>query len=347
MAFTTINKSSDYFNTVLYQSNNGSAQSITGVNFQPDFLWVKDRTAGGGHVLVDAVRGSTKMLSSNSTSVEVTRSDQVTSFDSNGFSLGADSGGFINYSTNNNVSWNWKANGTGSSNTDGSITSTVSVNTTSGFSIVKYTGNGLAGATIGHGLGAVPKMTIIKSMTAGEDWIIPPLNDPTNYIVLNSTGADGNGIGPFNNTAATSSVFSVGTWGTTNGNSQTLIAYCFADVQGFSKIGSYIGNGNATTPTFTYLGFKPAFVLIKNLSQADAWFLHDSKRDGFNDDNEYLRPNLTDADSSGINRIRLLSNGFSVPTTDKSHNVNGNNYLYMAFAEAPLVGTNNVPANAR
>ena len=344
MAYTTIPKPTDYFNTKLY-SGTGSSNALTGLNFQPDFVWIKNRTDTSNHRAFDAVRGANKRLTPNDTGAETTTTQELMSFNSNGFTVGTETD--VNGSGQNFVSWNWKANGAGSSNTDGSITSTVSVNTTSGFSIVKYTGNGLAGATIGHGLGAVPKMTIIKSMTAGEDWIIPPLNDPTNYIVLNSTGTPGNGVGPFNNTAATSSVFSVGTWGTTNGNSQTLLAYCFAEKQGFSKISSYIGNGSATAPPFIYLGFKPAFVLLKNTTQADSWFLHDSKRDGFNDDNEYLRPNLTDGDSSGINRIRLLSNGFSVPTTDKSHNVNGNNYIYMAFAEEPLVSTNGIPATAR
>ena len=344
MAYTTIPKSSAHFTPTAFTGTQPNTQTVTTGTFQPDFTWFKSRFQAQAHMLFDAVRGAGKLLATNNVNAQGTNTGYQSAWTSTGVTVGnsAETNG-----AGNMVVWSWKANGAGSSNTDGSITSTVSANTTSGFSIVKYTGNGTAGATIGHGLGAVPKMTIIKSMTAGEDWIIPPLNDPTKYVVLNSTGVGGNGVGPFNNTAATSSVFSVGTWGTTNGNSQTLIAYCFADVQGFSKIGSYIGNGNATTPTFTYLGFKPAFVLIKNTTQADAWFLHDSKRDGFNDDNEYLRPNLTDAESSGINRIRLLSNGFSVPTTDKSHNVNGNNYLYMAFAEEPLVSTNGTPATAR
>ena len=292
MAYTPINKPTDYFNTKLW-SGNSSTQAITGIGFAPDMVWGKQRTGTESHQLLDIIRGANNILVPNTVATAAADSQILNSFDSDGYTLGSQNQ--LNDTGYNYVGWNWKGGGAGSSNTDGSITSTVSVNTTSGFSIVKYTGNGLAGATIGHGLGAVPKMTIIKSMTAGEDWIIPPLNDPTKYVVLNSTGVGGNGVGPFNNTAATSSVFSVGTWGTTNGNSQTLMAYCFAEVTGYSKIGSYVGNGNANG-TFVYTGFKPAFVLHRSGDVMDR---------------------------------------------------NGDTHIYMAFAEEPLVGSNNVPATAR
>jgi len=344
MAFTTINKSTDYFNTVLYQSNNGSAQSITGVNFQPDFLWVKDRTAGGGHVLVDAVRGSTKMLSSNSTSVEVTRSDQVTSFDSNGFSLGADSGNFINYSTNNNVSWNWKANGTGSSNTDGSITSTVSVNTTSGFSIVKYTGTGNGGVnTVGHGLGVIPKVIIIKALTTTQGWY-QYHEILGNTKVIDFTGAAAVTNDYWSDTTPTASVFNV-IGNTVVGGNYDYIAYCFAEKQGYSKMGSYVGNGNADG-RFVYTGFKPAYVIAKRTDNTGNWNQFDNKRFGFNVKNPLLYPNLANAEADDV-FIDLLSNGFKFRTTNGDINASGGSYIYMAFAEAPLVGTNNVPANAR
>ena len=344
MAFTTINKSTDYFNTVLYQSNNGSAQSITGVNFQPDFLWVKDRTAGGGHVLVDAVRGSTKMLSSNSTSVEVTRSDQVTSFDSNGFSLGADSGNFINYSTNNNVSWNWKANGPGSSNTDGSITSTVSVNTTSGFSIVKYTGTGNGGVnTVGHGLGVIPKVIIIKALTTTQGWY-QYHEILGNTKVIDFTGAAAVTNDYWSDTTPTASVFNV-IGNTVVGGNYDYIAYCFAEKQGYSKFGSYTGNGNADG-TFTYLGFKPAFIMIKKTSGSSDWAMFDNKRQGYNVANNLLYPNNTTSDTTGT-FLDLVSNGFKMRTTATWSNASGASYIYMAFAEAPLVSTNGNAATAR
>jgi hypothetical protein len=341
MAFSAIIKPSDYFTPELYVGT-GSSRTISTLNFQPDWVWIKNRDTTDRHSLFDVVRAAPNMLSTNNNDAQSAQASELTAFNTNGFTVNTATS--VNGSSANYVSWNWKANGAGSSNTDGSITSTVSVNTTSGFSIVKYTGNGLAGATIGHGLGAVPKMTIIKSMTAGEDWIIPPLNDPTNYIVLNSTGAEGNGIGPFNNTAATSSVFSVGTWGTTNGNSQTLMAYCFAEVTGYSKIGSYVGNGNANG-TFVYTGFKPAFVFIRNVDFASNWNNFTGKIPGYNQINDILQPNLSSAEN-GTFAFDMLSNGFKHRSGDVMDR-NGDTHIYMAFAEEPLVGSNNVPATAR
>ena len=346
MAYTPIDKPSDYFNTVLY-TGNATGRTISGVGFEPSWTWIKLINDTSGHRLLDAPRAATKELISNGVNTTITEAQSLQSWNSDGFVLGTADG--VNKNSGPFVAWNWKANGAGASNTAGSInTIKTSASTTSGFSISTFTGTG-SNATVGHGLGVAPKMVIIKSTTAGEDWtIFHEAIGATKYIVLNSTGAVGGpSAGPFNNTAPTSSVFSVGTWGSTNGSSQTLVAYCFAEVKGYSKISSYIGNGSATAPTFIYLGFKPSFVLIKNTTQADAWFLHDNKRDGFNDDNEYLRPNLADASGSGTNRIRLLSNGFSVPTTDKSHNVSGNVYIYMAFAENPFVTSTGIPATAR
>ena len=341
MAYTPINKPTDYFNTKLW-SGNSSTQAITGIGFAPDMVWGKQRTGTESHQLLDIIRGANNILVPNTVATAAADSQILNSFDSDGYTLGSQNQ--LNDTGYNYVGWNWKGGGAGSSNTDGSITSTVSANTTSGFSIVKFVGNGLAGATIGHGLGAVPKMTIIKSMTAGEDWIIPPLNDPTKYVVLNSTGVGGNGVGPFNNTAATSSVFSVGTWGTTNGNSQTLMAYCFAEVTGYSKIGSYVGNGNANG-TFVYTGFKPAFVLIKNADFASNWNNFTGKIPGYNQINDILQPNLNSAEN-GTFAFDMLSNGFKHRSGDVMDR-NGDTHIYMAFAEEPLVGSNNVPATAR
>jgi len=345
MAFTTINKSTDYFNTKLYTGTSSGNQAVTGVGFQPDWIWTKNRVDAFGSNLYDAIRGTGYYLQSNNTSASQSAVASLISFDSDGFTVGT--GDNVQYTSNNGVAWNWKANGLGSANTDGSINTTyTSANTTSGFSISKFVGTG-SNATVGHGLGVAPKMIIVKSLVSGNWSVYHASLGGTKAIFMDLTGTGGTHIDYWNNTDPTSSVFSIGTSSNMNHSGQDMIAYCFAEVQGYSKIGSYIGNGSATAPPFIYLGFKPAFVLLKNTTQADSWFLHDSKRDGFNDDNEYLRPNLTDGDSSGINRIRLLSNGFSVPTTDKSHNVSSNNYIYMAFAEEPLVSSNGIPATAR
>ena len=348
MAYTTINKPNTQMNTVLYQSNNSTGQSITGVGFQPDFLWVKDRQAGGAHVLVDVVRGSTKWLGSANTDAEVTRADQVTSFDSDGFTLGADSGNFINYQTNNNVAWNWKAGGTAVSNTAGDITSSVSANTDSGFSIVSYTGNATAGATIGHGLGVKPSMIIVKRRDASESWGVyhKDLTSIDYYLALNATTGEGSATTIWNSTEPTSSLITLGTSTYSNASSGTYVAYCFAEKKGFSKFGSYTGNGSADG-TFIYTGFKPAFILAKCSSASGGWVITDIKRNTYNPLSKRLYPDMSDAESTTNNWYDVLSNGFKARLSDGTHNGSGKTYIYMAFAEAPIVGSNNVPANAR
>jgi len=344
MAYTNINKPSNYFNTKLY-TGTGATQSITGVGFQPDFLWLKDRSSGGTHVLVDVIRGSTKWLASDQTSGEVTRADQVTSFDSDGFSLGADSGNFINVNGNNNVAWNWLAGGTGVSNTDGSITSTVSANTTSGFSIVKYTGNSTAGTTVGHGLSSAPAWVVVKSTGGVTDWYAYHKtlgNSTVVYLNLNNTpDASTN----WNNTSPTSSFFTIGGGGAVNASGVTYVAYCFAEKKGFSKFGSYTGNGS-TDGTFVYTGFKPAFVLIKCSSAIGDWQLIDSTRSTFNVCNLRLQPNLSDGEA-GSDTIDICSNGFKQRNTFGNFNTSGATYIYMAFAENPLVSSSGVPCTAR
>jgi len=347
MAYTTINKSTDYFNTKLYSGNDTNGHAITGVGFQPDWTWIKCRTHTEDHNLYDAVRGAQKSLVPNSTQAEGDYSTVLQSFNTDGFTVGTS--GWVNDNGKTYASWNWKANGQGSSNTDGSINTTyTSVNTTAGFSIVKYTGTDVAGATVGHGLGAVPKMIILKRLVgSGYDWVVYH-KDKTAGLYLNSTGVNNDSSANsiwFNGTAPTSSVFSIGTDGRI-GDATDFIAYCFAEKTGYSKFGSYTGNGSSSSPTFIYTGFKPKFVIVKNTSQTDDWFMHDDKRDGYNDDNEYLFASANYVEGVNTNRIRLLSNGFSVPTTDKSHNVSGNNYIFMAFGQS-LVGSNNVPCTAR
>ena len=343
-----INKPTDYFNTKLY-TGNATVRSITGVGFQPDWTWIKRRSGADNHYLFDGVRGVLKFLQSNNADAEITRASSLTSFDSDGFSLGTHND--VNASGQTFASWSWLGGNTTASNTDGSITSTVSANTTSGFSIVSYTGTG-SNATIGHGLGAECKMVIIKNRTDAVDWTVnhqplcASLGDYTRYLTLNATSAvSGAGNVRFQNTAFTSSVFNVGTDNTTNGSGDNIIAYCFAEKKGFSKFGSYTGNGS-TDGTFVYTGMRPAFVIQKNASAVQGWQLQDNKRLGYNPNNYLLQPHDSAAESA-LQRIDLLSNGFKVRTTDAGQNASGNTYIYMAFAESPLVGTNNIPAVAR
>jgi len=344
MAYTTVNKSTDYFNTKLY-TGNGSANAITGVGFQPDWTWIKSRDYSDSHSVYDAVRGVTKRIRPNHTNAEQTLANSLTAFGSDGFTVGSD--GQDNSNGNTYASWNWKANGAGSSNTNGSITSTVSANTTSGFSIVKYTGTG-SNATVGHGLGsASPKMILFKNTNSIRNWGVyhGSLSDPDNYLALNTTGAETTGYNFSNDTRPTNSLFSVGNMTGNNGSSQEYIAYCFAEKTGYSKIGKYTGNGNADG-TFVYTGFKPAWLMVFAYQAGNEnWIMVDNKRDGFNVENEQLFPNTSGAEESN-DEVDLLSNGFKLRRNNTR--MNGSiPYIYMAFAEAPLVGSNNVPCTAR
>ncbi len=341
MAYTTINKSSLHMNTKLY-TGNGSTQSITGVGFQPDWTWIKPRSTAGNHRITDAVRGATKQIYTDLTNAENTNTNGLTAFGTDGFTVGSDGG--YNGNGVTFASWNWKANGAGSSNTDGSITSTVSANTTSGFSIVKYTGNETSGATVGHGLSTTPKMIIIKNRNSTDDWVVyhESLGN-TQSIRLNLTNAAATTPASFNNTSPTSSVFTLGDWTAVNGSS--MIAYCFAEKTGYSKFGSYVGNGSADNNAFIYTGFKPAWVMIKNTSVADWWGIIDNKRVGYNPTNNPLFAN-TSATEGNFNND-LLSNGFKIRSNTGGVGTSGNTYIYIAFAEAPLVGNNNVPCTAR
>ena len=351
MAYSSIVKPSVYFNTKLYTGTD-SAQSETGVGFQPDFTWIKVRNYGGSasfeHVLTDAVRGANKTLTSNSTEAEAINNatGYLSSFDSDGFSLagGATSIDAVAGGARNYASWNWKGNGAGSSNTDGSITSTVSANTTAGFSIVSYLGTGYS-ATIGHGLGVAPKIYIIKNRTDANDWIMynTIIDGSLDILYLNKTDAkaDSGGSNP------TTSVFNIGT-NANQGAIKDYIAYCFAEKKGFSKFGSYTGNGSTDGP-FVYTGFKPAFVIIKKTDGADNWTINDNKRVGYNVDNNELFANLNNAEDTN-DVLDLVSNGFKLRHTAGRHNTSGSTYIYMAFAEEPLVansGTDGVPATAR
>jgi len=341
----------DYFNTHLYSGNDTTNNQQVGLT--PDLVWVKCRNnATPSHYWVDKVRGDKKYISSNATTAEQTDSN---TFDlvSGGFNL-AGGNGWTNLTGRTYASWNWKANGTGSSNTDGSITSTVSANTTSGFSIVKYTGTGSA-ATIGHGLGVAPKMIIAKNLGDARSWGVYHASlGATQPIDLDGSGAAFSSSTYWNNTSPTTSVFSTG-GGNNTGSAFDFIAYCFAEKKGFSKFGSYTGNGSADG-TFIFTGFKPAFVIFKKTSATGNWGLLDSTRSYANVANHTLAANLSDAESSfgggesvfgASNKVDIVSNGIKIREASDYNNASGATYIFMAFAEEPLVSSNGVPAVAR
>ena len=358
MAYTTIDKSDEYFNTVLY-TGNGATQSITGVGFQPDWVWIKTRSSTYPNVVTDAVRGATNNLYTNLTDAEDSSANYLTSFDSDGFSVGSYAG--VNLNSATMVGWSWKANGAGVSNTAGSITSTVSANTTSGFSIVSYTGNGTDNdtATIGHGLGVAPNFIITKCRSEAGGWISSSTSLGWNNVVsLNTTDASSAGTQAFGVTGVTPSsitfTVSANSGGNhTNINNATYIAYCFAEKKGFSKFGSYTGNGS-TDGTFVYTGFKPAFVMTKSSSTGGTyydWGMMDNKRaNPFNVIDAQVCANLSDEENSaniGSQKIDFLSNGFKPRVNGSSHNGSGVTYIYMAFAENPFVTSTSIPTTAR
>ena len=343
MAYTTIKKPSDYFNTKLYTGNNTST-SITGVGFQPDLTWFKRRDSSAQHSWFDSVRGVTKQLTSNLTNADTTITDALTSFDSDGFTLGVDSGNYINFNNATYASWSWLASNTTASNTDGSITSTVSANTTSGFSIVSYTGTGST-ATVGHGLGTAPAMIIIKARSFSEEWLVYHQSmGNTDAINLNLTNAKSSSVNYWQNTTPSSSVVYIGANDKHNKSSETYIAYCFEEKKGFSKFGSYTGNGNADG-TFVYTGFSPSFVMVKKTNGTGNWVMFDNKRNTFNVVNKRLVANLSD-DEGTSDRLDFLSNGWKFRST--ATNVNGSDsYIYMCFASSPFVTSTGIPTTAR
>ena len=353
MAYTTINKSSLFMNPKLY-TGNGSTQSITGVGFQPGFTWIKNRSDNWNHVAYDAVRGVTKQLVPNENSAESTNANGLTAFGSDGFTVGNE--GPVNYSSEKLVAWNWKA-GTTSGLSGGTITpSSYSINSTSGFGIYKYTGTGSAG-TIASGLPSV-KCFIIKALDASSNgWVVYHQDLGTNkYLQLDETSAPYTGTSQFNDTApttsSTNSLISVGTAGSSNSNGRDYIMYAFSELQGYSKFGSYTGNGNADG-TFIYTGFKPSFVLQKQVTSAgENWLMKDNKRGPLL--LQDLPINRLDANllasantaETNADYIDLLSNGFKCRDNGGAQNGSGTNYIYITFGQS-IVGTNNVPATAR
>ena len=357
MAYTTIDDPTIYFNTVLY-SGTGSNQSVTGTGFTADWIWLKERNGTDYHFVNDSVRGKGSNnhylnLHPNATSAESDQTTGVNAINSNGFDITYR--GELNESGKNYVSWNWKAaNGT-ASNTDGSITTSVSANTTAGFSIVSYTSNGSASQTVGHGLGVAPNVIISKNRTDGGatygNWVVyhsslATANDKKTLLNSNSASSTTNEWG---DTDPTSSVYSVHTGGdgATNHSTDNIIAYCFAEKKGYSKFGSYTGNGS-TDGVYIHLGFRPAWVMGKRTDTTNNWYMFDNKRSTFNLTDEKLRADTTATENvDSAKAIDMLSNGIKIKSSDEEFNASGGTYIFMAFSESSFVNSNGVPTNAR
>ena len=348
MAYTGVNKSTEHFNTKLYTGTGSNGNAITGVGFQPDLIWIKDRVNAYSHRWYDVIRGVNSALSSdnNAGADQYASYGQLTSIDSDGFTVGqgSSSGAAMNDSGDGHISLNWKAGGTGSANTAGTINSTVSANTTSGFSIVTYTGNGSSGATIGHGLGVAPEVVLVKKYSSSDNWtMLHPNVEATKYMRLDTGDGDVND-NVFNNTRASNTVFTVDSDGQVNGNGNSFVAYCFKKKTGFFTTGEFTGNGS-TNGTFLYCGFKPAFVIIKRKTATNDWFMFDNKTSTYNPTNAYLRAN-TSGSAGSYDWIDLVSNGIKIRNTSDGANDNNQTYLFFAWGQT-LVGSNNVPCTAR
>ena len=350
MAYTTIDNPELYFQTKLY-TGTGSSLAITldgSENMQPDWVWIKNRNLSGGygHSIFDSVRGVNKKLVSNAGSSESSLTSTFNSFDTDGFTLGADSQtDEVNKSSASQVSWNWKAGGSASNNTDGNTTTSVSVNQTAGFSIMKWAGDGNE-STIGHGLGAEPEYIIFKEIDGGESWRVWSKYTPdtaSKALALNLTDAafsQTNWIGTIS-----SSIITIGSDSSINTSGNNYIAYAFAPKKGYSKFGSYTGNGNADG-TFVYTGFKPAFIMVKGTNESNQdWAIFDNKRDPINKVTQRIQPSSS-AEESGGQDIDFLSNGIKFRVSGAF--INGSyNYIYMAFAESPFVTSTGIPTTAR
>ena len=335
---------SDFFNTLLY-TGNGGTNSVTGVGFQPDFTWIKNRLEGDNHYQCDAVRGAGKYIESSTNIAEVTNANGLSAFGSDGFTVGTQ-GSQVNDNTDSYVSWNWKA-GTTSGLSGGTITpSAYSINTTSGFGIYKYTG-GSSTDTIAHGLGVAPKMIIIKSLTTTNDWTVYHAalgNDK--LLVFNGTGTQVSDGTTWNSTSPTSTVWPMGNSGDVNNSARDYIAYVFAPKRGFSKFGSYVANNNANGP-FVYTGFRPSMVFMKNyVNGAWSWQLLDCRREGYNSSNDQVYPNTASAEGSD-GYGDLMANGFKITAANSGINDSGATFIYAAFAEFPLVSSNSKAGVAR
>ena len=336
----------DYYKTQIYTGTGAeNAQTFPQTTaMQPDLTWIKARAGSKSHRLFDSTRGVTKWIASDNTGAESTTAESLKSFDSDGFTLGTYD--HVNDNTVAFVSWNWKAGTTSGIAGSPSITPTsYSFNQTSGFSIIKYTGNYTSGATLPHGLNKKPSMILVKNLSTGVDWAVySSVLGATKYMNLNTTGAAASATTRWNDTEPTSTLFSIGNTDLVNTNGDDYIAYCFAEKKGYSKFGSYIGNGNADG-TFVYTGFRPAFFMLKKSSGPDqGWLIVDDKR-GYNTSNDKMYADSAAADT--LKKNSLLSNGWKVEEASDTYNENGSTYIYAAFAEFPIVSSNDIPGTAR
>jgi len=349
MAYTTINKHTQHFDTKLHDGT-GVAKTLA-YDFEVDMFFTKMRNYQYPPMIFDAVRGSNYRLRTHQTNGSSGAPNTVSFGNSSGISLGTDTSSYgVNMaqhdggSTATYVGWGWKANGAGSSNTDGTITSTVSANTTAGFSIVKYTGTG-SSATIGHGLGVAPACIIFKDLSASVDWFVyHQSTGATNRTKLNQTVASSASTF-IDNTAPSSTVFNTEGGGATGTSGNDFIAYCFAEKKGYSKFGSYTGNGS-TDGTFVYTGFKPAWVMVKRTDSTSDWLICDNKRPGFNPIDDKLFANTNQAEDP-YEAFDFVSNGFKITSSGTGHNASGSNMIYIALAESPFVTSGGIPTTAR
>lgn len=337
----TIKQGNKYMDATLY-TGNGTSQSIVNAGgFSPDFVWLKSRSSGAQwHILEDTVRGAGTVLFSNSTAADQSYPTSITSFNSNGFSVGSDSTGGWNVSGSTMVAWQWDAGSSTVTNTSGTISSQVRANPTAGVSVVTWTGAGSA-ATVGHGLGVAPKMFITKRRDTSENWNVYHASiGNTGGLSLNITNGTITNIGYWNNTSPTANTLSIGTYQMTNG--ATYVGYVFAEIAGFSKFGSYTGNGSADGP-FCYTGFLPKFIMTKRTDSISNWVMVDTSRDPYNLAGQSLNANTSGAEStpaSSGNPVDILSNGFKSRTSATDVNASGGTYIYMAFASNPFQNSN-------
>jgi hypothetical protein len=348
--YTTINDPSAYFQTATWTGDGNSTKAITNdgnSNLQPDWVWLKNRTDAENHTLADTSRGVTQRLVSNSTAAQDTNG--IASVQSDGFTVQLSYNG--NTNAKNYVAWQWKANGgTTSSNSSGSITSTVQANTTAGFSVVTYTGTG-SNATVGHGLGTSPQIVLIKKYSSGGSnraWImyLEALGN-TKALFLNDSDPEYTLTDAFNSTSPTSTTFSIGTNGRCNDSGESYVAYCFETIQGYSQFGKYEGNGDDDGP-FIYTGFKPAFLIIKRTDASNNWWIMDTKRDDYqNPVSDLLIADNNDAENADTARLDYTANGFKWRVSPNAFNADGGQYVYLAFAESPFVSSAGVPTTAK
>jgi hypothetical protein len=347
MAYTTIDDPSAYFQTKLYTGNGSQGHAITNdgnSDLQPDWLWIKQRNSAKNHNVYDSTRGVTKQLRTNLANAEATNTtdDQIVSLNSDGFTLGDDTDSVgVNENTNTYVAWQWKSQGGSTvSNTDGSITSTVQANTTAGFSIVTYTHTG-NDERVGHGLGATPKVVIVKERGGAGSWyfVTTQIDGSLDYLLLEGTNAKGDlGYSEHTSTTFPSMQFD---------NGDTAVAYCFAEKQGYSKFGSFKGN-SSTDGSYIYTGMKPSWIMIKKTNNTSQWVIHDTTRQEFNMQTRFLQANQSAAESTASAAdLDILSNGFKLRSSDDAQNGNGDTYIYLAFASSPFVSSEAVPTTAR